>query len=83
MICFLFDNIFFKWPQKCAFRIRINKEYCIYESGTLVKSVMEFINLQENPFPGVIRNTVGGENVYKNVVIDYSSEEERYYSAFS
>jgi hypothetical protein len=44
---------------------------------------MEFVDLQENPFPGVIRNTVGGENVYKNVVIDYSGEEERYYSAFS
>jgi hypothetical protein len=44
---------------------------------------MEFVDLQENPLPGVIRNTVGGENVYKNVIIDYSSEEERYYTAFS
>jgi hypothetical protein len=35
--------------------------------------------MKENPRPGVVRNTVGGVNLYKDIRIDYSSDQELVY----
>ena len=35
----------------------------------------ELVDFQANPLPGVIRNTVDGENVYEGVTIDYANDQ--------
>jgi Peptidase C13 family len=53
---------------------KILKIFRIDETDLILKIIGGFFN-QKNPLPGVIRNTVNGENVYEGLNIDYAGDK--------